>query len=415
MKCLNCDRDVPKLDNEHLIACSGLTLQEYAIRHCLPLELLVSTDQLNQRPPATDFISIANIPGETARAVLEGLRLSGLLGSEGEFAVIPGGIRWLDLLLWDLNYLIEYGFRFCQDYEFDESTNRVVARNRLRSLRRNLLGRPRDAMTPVPPPDFATAFAVCIAHCGEIQAGYLFIALKRRVDAEEAAAWLEREHGVAMHCLSSDDEEPVLLRTMTPADSRRLLAALERQLRSMPGVWDRFNANTPEITVAKELSFDSAHFITDHPAKCSNQHGGRYVLRVKVRGRIDPVTGCVVDFGYLKKVVTREIVELFDHHHLNYVAGELAWRSTTEMMCVFIWERLIEHLPALAELELYETPQSWCRYTGPSLAEFQDSGRNPLLTWFQQETLGRSPWRLLLGPEAGESLRTVGRVRSARF
>ena len=415
MKCLNCDRDVPKLDNDHLIACSGLTLQEYAIRHCLPLELLVSTDQLNQRPRAADFISIANIPGETARAVLEGLRLSGLLGSEGEFAVIPGGIRWLDLLLWDLNYLSEYGFRFCQDYEFDESTNRVVARNRLRSLRRNLLGRPRDAMTPVPPPDFATAFAVCIAHCGEIQAGYMFIALKRRADAEEAAAWLEREHGVVMHWLSRDDEGPALLRTKTPADCKRLLTVLETQLRAMPCVWDRFNANTPEVMVAKELSFDSAHFITDHPAKCSNQHGGRYVLRVKVRGRIDPITGCVVDFGYLKKVVTREVVDLFDHHHLNYVAGELAWRSTTEVMCVFIWERLIEHLPALAELELYETPQSWCRYTGPSLAEFQASGRNSLLSWFQQETLGRSPWRSMLGPEVGEPLRSVGRVRSVRI
>jgi len=413
MKCLNCDRDVLKIDNDHLIACSGLTLQEYAIRHCLPLELLVSTDQINQRPRAADFISIANIPGETARAVLEGLRLSGLLGSEGEFAMISGGIRWLDLLLWDLNYLTEYGFRFCQDYEFDESTNRVVARNRLRSLRRNLLGRPRDAMTPVPPPDFATAFAVCIAHCGEIQAGYMFITLKRRADAEEAVVRLEREYGVAMHCLSSDDEVPVLLRTMTPADCKRLLAALETQLRAMPGVWDRFHANTPEITVAKELSFDSAHFITDHPAKCSNQHGGRYVLRVKVRGRIDPITGCVVDFGYLKKVATREIVDLFDHHHLNYVAGELAWRSTTEVMCVFIWERLIEHLPALAELELYETPQSWCRYTGPSLAEFQASAGNALLSWFQQETLGRSPWRSLLRAETAESLRAVERVRSA--
>lgn len=413
MKCLNCDHDVPKLDNDHLIACSGLTLQEYAIRHCLPLELLVSTDQLNQRPRAADFISITHVPGESARAVLEGLRLAGLLGCEGEFAEIPGGIRWLDLLLWDLSSLTEYGFRFCQDYEFDESTNRVVARNRLRSLRRNLLGRPRDAMTPVPPPDFATALAVCVAHCGELQAGYLFLDLKRRSDAEEIAAWLEREHGVAMHCLSGDSEESVLLRTMTPADSHCVLAALEPQLRVMPGVWDRFNAVTPEITVAKELSFDSAHFITDHPAKCSNQHGGRYVLRVKVRGRIDPITGCVVDYGYLKRVVTREVVELFDHHHLNYVAAELAWRSTTELMCVFIWERLIEHLPALAELELHETPQSWCRYTGPSLAEFQASGRNSMLTWFQQEALGRSPWRSLLDPHAGESHRAHGRVRSA--
>ena len=161
----------------------------------------------------------------------------------------------------------------------------------------------------------------------------------------------------------------------------------------MPGVWPRFHPDTPEVTVSKEVVFDSAHFLTDHPAKCSNLHGGRYVLHVKVRGQIDPITGCVLDYGYLKRVVNTRVVERFDHHTLNYAGPELAWRSTTELLSVYIWEQLIDFLPELIELTLYETPQSWCQYSGPDLETWQRQGSQPLLGRFTDPALGHSPWR----------------------
>ena len=165
---------------------------------------------------------------------------------------------------------------------------------------------------------------------------------------------------------------------------------------SMPGTRERFEQKTPEVTVSKELVFDAAHFITDHPAKCSNLHGGRYLLHVKVKDRIDPTTGCVVDYGYLKRVTNQQVIDRFDHHNLNYAAAELAWRSSTEMLCVFIWEQLIEYLPGLVELQLYETTQSWCNYSGPSLEEFQQSGSDALMTYFLEPKLGESPLRDLI-------------------
>ena len=47
MRCLECDKEVPLLDNEHLARCCGLTLQEYALRHKLPLDILVPPSQIN--------------------------------------------------------------------------------------------------------------------------------------------------------------------------------------------------------------------------------------------------------------------------------------------------------------------------------------------------------------------------------
>jgi 6-pyruvoyl tetrahydropterin synthase/QueD family protein len=383
MHCLECGAERQQLDNAHLISCSGLTLHEYALRHSLPLDLVVSPDQVNTEDPLASYPRACSCPGEAARSLLRGLRLSGLVQTAAGFAVIPGEVRRLDLLLWELQYLKDYGFRFRQEYRFDRQTNRVVADNRLKARRENLPHMDAASLSLVPPPDFRRSLAVCIAHVGELHAGYLFLQVPGRADAEEIRTWLLRERGIEF--ITLDTAEPgggVILRSYSQADSTHLFEYLRPCLEELPGVWERFHDATPQVTVVKELVFDAAHFITDHPAKCSNLHGGRYTLQIKVAGRIDPVTACVIDYGYLKRVVNSRVVERFDHHNLNYVARELAWRSSTEMLCIYIWEQLIGFLPGLVELQLYETQQSWCHYRGPDLAEFQARGSNSLLHHF---------------------------------
>lgn len=399
MRCLECGAELEALTNAHLWACAGLTLQEYALRHHLPLDLLVAPDQLNRGPHAEMLPPALQHPRECARHVLEGLRLAGLVQERGRLVVVPGEVRRLDLLLWEQQYLKDFGFQFFQEYEFDRSSNRVVARNRLVASAANLPDARPPVLAPTPPLDVEESLAVFLAHAGWLQAGYLFFGIDSR-DAGEALVVQLSQMGVAVERVENVAEPGIelLLRTRAPADTRRLLERLRPRLAEMPGAWERFSAATPMLTVVKELPFDAAHFITDHPAKCANLHGGRYVLHVKVQDRVDPVSGCVLDYGYLKRVVTRRIIERFDHHSLNYVAGELAWRSSTELLCIYIWEQLIDCLPALVELTLYETPQSWCCYRGPSLAQFQRDGRNALLHHFQNSALGRSPVRRELVP-----------------
>lgn len=408
MQCIECGAQLSRLDNEHLLACSGLTLHEYALRHHMPLDLLVSPDQINLPEDREAYPSPRAYPSERARSVLHGLRLAGLVRQADDTVVIRGDIRRLDLLLWDLQYLRDFGFRFFQDYNFDESSNRVVASNTLRALGSNLPQRDNALLSLAPPPDFRAALAACVGHVGELHAGYLFLPVSGRMNAEEIRTSLQRHEGIETVVLeSAESAEGVVLRTFTTTDTDRLFDYLQEQLQLMPGVWQRFHDLTPEVTVVKELVFDSAHFITDHPAKCSNLHGGRYKLQVKVAGRIDPASACVVDYGYLKRVVNRRVVERFDHHNLNFVASELAWRSSTELLCVYIWEQLIDYVPGLVELQLYETEQSWCHYSGPSLAEFQQQGSNPLMHHFTGLSERSSELRAQLG---GEVRRTLGVV-----
>lgn len=390
MRCEECTQQVEMLTNEHLRACSGLTVHEYAIRHHLPLETLLAPGQINAVDD-TIYPQATGLPGEQARAVLLGLRWAGLVRERGTLVEVPGEIRRLDLLFWLEQRLQDYGFRFRQEYRYADATHRVVASNCLRARAANL---GRALGTPVavePPPDFLQALAVFVAHVAEYQAGYIFMPFARALDGRETASRLRREYGI--NCVeldAADTPEGGLLRTDTLADAQALLHLLDASLGTMPGAWERFAASMPEATVSKELVFDAAHFITDHPAKCSNLHGGRYLLHVQVSGRVDPVTGCVVDYGYLKRVVNRLVVERFDHHTLNYAAPELAWRSSTEMICVHVWECLVDYLPGLSALRLYETSQSWCDYRGPGLAEYQARGTSPLLDHFRRLERPRS-------------------------
>jgi len=385
MQCLECGIEVERLDNEHLLSCSGLTLHEYALRHHRPLELLLHPDQVNTAFESAVWGDPEAVPAESARSALLGLRWGGMVREREPFVEVPGEVRRLDLLLWDLDRLRGYGFWFRQEYGYNGETHRVVGSSSLRAPAANLRRGGAMITTPEPPPSFLDALAVLVGHVGEYQSGYLMMPFANARDAGDAAERLRRDHGVDCAELGfSERSGGLLLRTRTRGDGDRLLSLLCERLQQMPGGWERFYAETPVATVTKELVFDSAHFITDHPAKCSNLHGGRYLLQVQVSGRIDPVSGCVVDYGYLKRVASRLVVERFDHHTLNYAAAELAWRSSTEMLCVYIWEQLIDYLPGLSGLRLYETTQSWCDYRGPTLEDHQRQGSSSLLSWLQR-------------------------------
>jgi len=128
--------------------------------------------------------------------------------------------------------------------------------------------------------------------------------------------------------------------------------------------------NLPICTVSKTVVFDSAHFLDEYDGKCGNLHGGRYELTVHVKGPINPDTGMVVDFTYLQKVLKEKIIDKFDHHCLNYVVPQLAWRSTTEVICIYIWNKLIKPFPLLYKIELKETPNSKCEYMGQGFESY---------------------------------------------
>ena len=72
------------------------------------------------------------------------------------------------------------------------------------------------------------------------------------------------------------------------------------------------------IRLTKEFSFESAHALDGYDGLCREIHGHSYRLFVTIKGEPsceenDPKLGMVMDFGDLKRIVNREIVDRLDH------------------------------------------------------------------------------------------------------
>jgi len=73
-----------------------------------------------------------------------------------------------------------------------------------------------------------------------------------------------------------------------------------------------------KIRITKDFRFEMAHALLGYDGICSNIHGHSYQLSVTLIGTpslksSDPKNGMVMDFGELKSIVKKEIIDKFDH------------------------------------------------------------------------------------------------------
>lgn len=142
-----------------------------------------------------------------------------------------------------------------------------------------------------------------------------------------------------------------------------------------------------KIRITKQFSFETGHALYGYDGKCKNVHGHSYKLSVTVIGT--PISdnsnvkfGMVIDFSDLKKIVKREIVDVFDHatvFNKNTPHVELAkeledrghnillvdYQPTSEMMVIDFAQKITKYLPEniqLFSLRLQETDSSFAEW-----------------------------------------------------
>ena len=109
-----------------------------------------------------------------------------------------------------------------------------------------------------------------------------------------------------------------------------------------------------------EFYFAAAHRLPRYEGPCFRLHGHNYKMFVAVEGEVDPRTGMIADFGLLKQVVQEHVLARVDHRNLNDILDN----PTAENIARWVWETLQPHLPGLAEVRLYEIPDSCVTYRG---------------------------------------------------
>jgi 6-pyruvoyltetrahydropterin/6-carboxytetrahydropterin synthase len=108
--------------------------------------------------------------------------------------------------------------------------------------------------------------------------------------------------------------------------------------------------------------------------RCANRngHGHNYTFEVTVAGEPDSVTGFVVDLKWLKDVMERDLISVYDHRHLNLEVPEFAEGKmipTTENIAIAAWQRLEPSIRAaqgaeLSRIRVYETPETFAEFRG---------------------------------------------------
>lgn len=119
------------------------------------------------------------------------------------------------------------------------------------------------------------------------------------------------------------------------------------------------------MEIWKEFGFESAHRLPRVPEghKCGRLHGHSFQVRVALRGVPGPETGWILDFADLKKA-WQPLHEILDHRYLNEIPG--LENPTSEILALWIWERLRPALPSLSAITVRETCTAGCTYRGPS-------------------------------------------------
>ncbi|MCX5744948.1 MAG: 6-carboxytetrahydropterin synthase QueD [Proteobacteria bacterium] len=115
----------------------------------------------------------------------------------------------------------------------------------------------------------------------------------------------------------------------------------------------------------RSYRFESAHFLPKVPPghKCARMHGHSYLVEIIIEGEVDPDRGWVMDFAEIDEHVT-PLVKRLDHQVLNEIDG-LA-NPTSELLAVWLWDRIAGGLSPLVEVVVSETPTSRCSYRGPT-------------------------------------------------
>src|ERR1700733_7302798 len=103
------------------------------------------------------------------------------------------------------------------------------------------------------------------------------------------------------------------------------------------------------ILLTRKAEFSASHYYWNDGwteeenlrvfGKCANRngHGHNYTLEITVKGEPDPVSGFVLDLKQLKDIINQQVIEVYDHRHLNLEVPEFRDKQpTTENIAIAV-------------------------------------------------------------------------------
>ena len=116
-----------------------------------------------------------------------------------------------------------------------------------------------------------------------------------------------------------------------------------------------------KLELRQHFQIESARFLPNlsasHP--CHRMHGHSFKITLTLVGEADPKLGWVIDYHQIETAM-RPLLSQLDHRVLNEVPG--LENPTSEMLCVWLFERSQKLLPQLKKVTVAETANTECSY-----------------------------------------------------
>jgi len=122
------------------------------------------------------------------------------------------------------------------------------------------------------------------------------------------------------------------------------------------------------MEIRKSFTIEAAHRLPNLPPshKCARLHGHSFNVEIAVGGPIDREKGWILDYGEIKQAF-QPLFDQLDHNYLNDIPG--LQNPTSELLAVWIWDRLKPELHNLTAVIVHETCTTTCEYRGPTLPD----------------------------------------------
>ena len=118
--------------------------------------------------------------------------------------------------------------------------------------------------------------------------------------------------------------------------------------------------------VSIQTQFSAAHFLRNYKGNCENLHGHNWKVEVTVSSDTLDDTGMVIDFTILKQKTTN-IIEQFDHTHLNEIPHFVKINPSSENIAAYVFNLLKEELKdttvMLTKVSVWESDTSRASYS----------------------------------------------------
>ncbi|MCR4566613.1 MAG: 6-carboxytetrahydropterin synthase [Pseudobutyrivibrio sp.] len=134
--------------------------------------------------------------------------------------------------------------------------------------------------------------------------------------------------------------------------------------------------------LTSEASFDAAHFLSGYAGKCSNLHGHRWRVILKINTdslqEEGQQRGMITDFGDIKSALKQE-TDYFDHTFIfekntlkdatikaltdeDFLMRPVDFRPTAESFAKYFFDKFAGYGFNVDEVTVYETPNNCASY-----------------------------------------------------